>query len=351
MFPGGVDAAFRLAAAAFTDPAPFVSRWRALTGGKTVLCPPWFPLPELLDAASLHPVLYPGDVPEGKKTPGRIVSGGLSIYYYLINTTSYLYEYDLILEVSSREFLTPRNVPDHLDFVEAMAEWAGETSGEPVSDGSLDRAIEQRNEVAALYREFDARCTALPGLYSASERLSLTGSGCVLPPALVAALIRTALDRPADRAMRTHKGRIFLAGNRANAAVAALLDRSASLVAGEDLRAWRATRGPGASGEGDPRLALARILPSRMESAGSPGTREEVRRFLDRVAATQADRVLWLLDLPEEGRPDVADAAGGLGIPLLAIGIRQIEDEDIETVRSVAAFLDGRSPPHPQPIR
>lgn len=329
MNPGGAEEALRIAERTAADPARAVSRWKALSGGKAVGCLPPFVPEEVLHAAGLLPVTVCGDEPPGSPSerPWGILDawvfppvpaiphGSLS---FLAETLSAVPR--ISLSFSLRGMKVP-SAEEALDRVEMLREWAGELSGRPVTDGALAKSLASYRENRGLRADLQSRMAAAPGLYSAAEIFGLFRSGMALPREAHSMLLRAALCR-IPTAEKRFTARVFLVGLTAWRQVMEAIDAAGATVAGEAFDAEDHGATVMSGKEGDPALAAARRLRSRLlclaEEEADP---TRANRLLDRAEACGADRVLHLgggaARTGGSGKLDVA--ARERGMPFLRI--------------------------------
>jgi hypothetical protein len=75
----------------------------------------------------------------------------------------------------------PATLADALDRVEALAEWAENLSGEPCTEGALEKSLRVYGERDALIRRLAERCGASPGFLDPGVRRALVSAACFLP--------------------------------------------------------------------------------------------------------------------------------------------------------------------------
>jgi len=165
----------RFAMGVASDPSGVVTLWKTATGGKAVGCLPAIPVPELLHAAVLLPV-----VPESPEDLS-VFSGQIDAW--LIGADSPPFPAP---SVAIPRFAFPHiqsaSVEEALDRIEALAEWAGRLSGSPASEGGIWKSIRayanRRSLLDALGERF-ARDTAF---LTPEERRDIVRAGFFLPP-------------------------------------------------------------------------------------------------------------------------------------------------------------------------
>ena len=350
MSPGGAEDALRFAGRTSSDPAGAVSRWKALTGGKAAGCLPLFIPEEVLHASGMLPVTVCGDEYEGAAVPcsWEILDGwvlppvsGLPPESVTFLPEAFSGLPQVSLGFPSRGMKVPSG-EEALDRVEMLREWAGEISGTPVSDAALGKSISLYNESRKLFSALEMRLASSPGAYSAVEAFQLLRSAMALHREAHAGLLRAALSRGPGN-VRPSKARVFLGGMTPLRPVMEAIDSAGAILAGEALDAGHRTHEAIVDERGDPALALARCLRSRMLGLAE----EEVApswasNLLDRVEASGADRFLHLgtgadAHLNKIGK--LAEEAGKRGIPFLCLEMdRSPGWTSLRQVR-VASFL------------
>jgi hypothetical protein len=166
--------AVRAALLAASDPSGTVRRWKTLSGRKAVGCPPRFPVPEILHAAGMLPVIVRGDTERALLCP-------------------LLDEWAVIQEPF------PHGLEGALDWVESVAEWAESVSGEPCREGDLERSMRYRRERDSLEERLVTWCGAPGGRLDAGTLRRVIDSGRFLPVEAHAYLLADILgvDAPA----------------------------------------------------------------------------------------------------------------------------------------------------------
>ena len=193
----------RFAARAAREPSATVRLWKILSGRKVVGCPPRFPVPELFHCVGMLPVIarYEGELRSLEP---------------------------LIDEWVDLPDPFPPGLDGALDWVESIAEQAEALSGEPCTEGAVERSMRA-------YRERDAL----------AERLS--GSRPASPGYLEPGTLRDVIDAGRFLPVETH---------------AILLKR----ILGEEYAEGSAGDADG----GDPFLLLARRTRAEMDKEGDP---------------------------------------------------------------------------------
>jgi len=350
MSSGGAEDALRFAGRTSSDPADAVSRWKATTGGKAAGCLPLYIPEEILHASGMLPVTVCGDeyrvVPE--PCPWEIIDGWVlpPVSGLPPESVNFLPEaFTVLPQVSlgfpSRGMKVPSG-EEALDRVEMLREWAGDVSGMPANDGALSKSISVYNESRRLFSALEGRLASTPGAYSAVEVYRLFRSAMALPREAHTGLLRAALSRgPAD--VRRFRARIFLGGMTALRPVMEAIDASGAALAGEAFDAGHRTLEAMVDEAGDPALALARRLRSRMLGLAE----EEVdpswaARLLDRVEASGAERFLHLgtgSDAHMEKIGKLAEEAGKRGIPFLCLEMDLSPGWPEQRKERIASFL------------
>jgi len=209
-----------------------------------------------------------------------------------------------------------------LDRVELLREWAEGVSGRPASDGAIGRSISVYNENRRLFSALKDRLASAPGAYSAVDVFRMFRSAHSLPREAHTGLLRAALSRGPAPARR-FRARVFLGGMAALLPVMEAIDAAGAALSGEALDAGERSLEAMVEEGGDPALALARRLRSRMlgmaEEAVDPSW---APRLLDRVETSGANRFLHLgtgAAAPTENFGKLAEEAGKRGIPFLCL--------------------------------
>jgi len=165
----------RFAAGVASGPSDVVTLWKAATGGKTVGCVPFPPVPELPHAAGLLPVAL-----ESRED--------LALFSGQVN--AWLVEADLPpsfpLPASIPRFAFPRVPPlrleEALERVEELAEWVDAVSGSPASEGGIWKSIRAYAIRRSLLDTLDERITREPAFLAPEERRVIVRAGIFLPP-------------------------------------------------------------------------------------------------------------------------------------------------------------------------
>lgn len=176
-----------------------VTLWKAATGGKTVGCLPYTPVPELAHAAGLLPIAL-----ESRED--------LSLFSGLVS--AWLVGEDLPpyfpLPVTIPRFVVPRVPPasleEALEGIEALAEWAEEVSGSPVSEGGLWKSIRAYAIRRSLLDALDERSTREPGFLNPEERRDIARAGLFLPPEAHSRLLASILGIDPDAVAMVPEG-------------------------------------------------------------------------------------------------------------------------------------------------
>ncbi|MBP2687905.1 MAG: hypothetical protein H6Q83_92 [Deltaproteobacteria bacterium] len=165
----------RFAAGVAFDPSGVVTLWKAATGGKTVGCHPFPPVPELPHAAGLLPIAL-----ESRED--------LSLFSGQVN--AWLVGADLpplsALPVSIPRFAFPRIPPvsleEALERIEALAEWVDAVSGSPASEGGIWKSIRAYAIRRSLLGALDERFTRESAFLTPEEHRDIVRAGIFLPP-------------------------------------------------------------------------------------------------------------------------------------------------------------------------
>lgn len=165
----------RFAAGVASAPSGVVTLWKAATGGKTVGCIPSTPFPELPHAAGLLPITLesPGDL--------SLFSGRVDAWLVGADPSPFP---GPSAEIPRFAFprLPPVSVEEALDRIEALAEWAGDVSGSPVSEGGLWKSIRAYATRRTLLDALDERFTRESAFLTPDERHDIVRAGIFLPP-------------------------------------------------------------------------------------------------------------------------------------------------------------------------
>jgi len=165
----------RFAAGVASCPSDVVTLWIAATGGKTVGCVPFPPVPELPHAAGLLPIAL-----ESRED--------LALFSGQVN--AWLVEADLPpsfpLPESIPRFAFPRVPPlrleEALERVEELAEWVDAVSGSSASEGGLWKSIRAYAIRRSLLDALDERIAREPAFLTPEERRVIVRAGIFLPP-------------------------------------------------------------------------------------------------------------------------------------------------------------------------
>ncbi len=130
----------RFAAATASDPSAPVRLWRVLTGRKVVGCPMLFPAQEIFHSVGMLPVIV-RDAEERRRLE------------------------PLVDEWAAIHGPFPRGLEEALDWVETTASRAEELSGEPCTDGAVERSMRifRRRDALARRLEERAESRGFPG--------------------------------------------------------------------------------------------------------------------------------------------------------------------------------------------
>jgi len=177
----------RFAAGVASRPSDVVTLWKAATGGKTVGCFPFPPVPELPHAAGLLPIAL-----ESRED--------LVLFSGQVN--AWLLGADLpllcALPVSIPRFAFPRVPPqcleEALERIEELAEWVDAVSGSPASEGRLWKSIRAYAIRRSLLGALDERFTRESAFLTPEERRDIVRAGIFLPPEAHSRLLSAILD-------------------------------------------------------------------------------------------------------------------------------------------------------------
>ena len=165
----------RFAAGVASGPSGVVTLWKAATGGKTVGCVPFSPVPEILHAAGLLPIalesrediaLFSGQV------NGWLVEEDLPPSFPLPAS-------DPALRVPSRTAAASRR---GAGAGRGLAEWVDAVSGSPASEGGLWKSIRAYGIRRSLLYALDERIAREPAFLTPEERRVIDRAGIFLPP-------------------------------------------------------------------------------------------------------------------------------------------------------------------------
>jgi hypothetical protein len=165
----------RFAAGVASNPSGVVTLWQAATGGKTVGCLPSTPVPELLYAAWLLPIAL-----ESRED--------LSLFYKEVDAwfvgADLPASHTLPVEIPRFAFppVSPAGLEEALERIEALAEWAGDVSGSPPSEGGLWKSIRAYATRRTLLDALDERSNREPAFLTLEERRAIVRAGIFLPP-------------------------------------------------------------------------------------------------------------------------------------------------------------------------
>lgn len=147
------------------DPAAAVRRWKALSGRKAVGCPPRFPVPELIHCVGMLPVI--------ERSEGELRSLGPLIDEWLVLPDPF-----------------PAGLEGALDWVESVAELAESLSGEPCTEGAVDRSMRAYRERDALAARLEGKRRASPGSLDPETARDAIDAGRYLPAESHALLLK-----------------------------------------------------------------------------------------------------------------------------------------------------------------
>jgi hypothetical protein len=189
----------RFAAGVASNPSGVVTLWKTGTGGKAVGCLPATPVPELLYAANLLPIalespedlsLFPGQMDAwlvgADPSPFAVPPGGIPRFEY--------------------PRVPPGDVEEALDRIEALAEWAGDVSGYPVSEGGLWKSIRAHAARRTLLGALDERFAREGSFLTPGERRDIVRAGTFLPPEAHSRLLSSILGIDPEAAVLPPEG-------------------------------------------------------------------------------------------------------------------------------------------------
>jgi hypothetical protein len=189
----------RFAADVASDPSGVVTLWKAATGGKAAGCLPATPVPELLHAAGLLPILLesPKDL--------SLVSGQVDAWLVGADPLPFPVPIGGIPRFAF-PVVPPGSVEEALDRVEALAEWAGAVSGSPASEGALWKSIRAHAARRSLLDALDERCTREAAFLTPEERRDMVRAGIFLPPEAHSRLLSSILGTDPELAAIPSEG-------------------------------------------------------------------------------------------------------------------------------------------------
>ena len=170
-----ISEGIRFAAGVASDPSGVVTLWKVATGGKTVGCFPFPPVPELPHAAGLLPIALesPGDI--------SLLSDHIEAWLVGMDSSPFSVPSD-----GKPRFtfpcVPPTSVEEALDRIEFLAEWVGAVSGSPASEGGLWKSIRAYAIRRSLLYALDERFTRESGFLTPEERRDIVRAGIFLPP-------------------------------------------------------------------------------------------------------------------------------------------------------------------------
>ena len=193
----------RFAARVIADPARAVSRWKAVSGWRTAGCVRGFPVPEVLHAVELLPV-----VAGFGEDPGK---GRVSCDAWVCDPATWVCTAGM---PSQAVHFFPDRIPaateDVLALIEGLAEWAASVTGRRCTEGALERSLRAYDERDARLRELAARCRDEPGFIGRRALGNVVGAGDYLPVECHARLLSRVLGEEASRGGRAEDGDPFL---------------------------------------------------------------------------------------------------------------------------------------------
>lgn len=165
----------RFAAEIASRPSGVVTLWETGTGGKAVGCLPATRIPELLYAAGLLPIAL--ESPEDLS----LFSGQVDAWLIGADPPPFF-----VPSSGNRVFAFPRVLPgsveEALDSAEALAEWAGDVSGSPASEGGLWKSIRAYATRRSLLDALQERSALETAFLTREERHDLLRAGTFLSP-------------------------------------------------------------------------------------------------------------------------------------------------------------------------
>jgi hypothetical protein len=189
----------RFARDVVSSPSAVVTVWKTATGGKAVGCFPGTPVPELLHAANLFPIVL--------ESPGDLSLVSDHIDAWLVGTDSSPFS---VPPDGKPRFtfpcVPPVSVEDALDRVEALTEWAGAVSGTPVSEGGLWNSIREHATRQALFDALYERCSREPAFLTPDECNDIVRAAHFLPPDAHSRLLSSILGVDSEPAVVTAEG-------------------------------------------------------------------------------------------------------------------------------------------------
>ena len=165
----------RFASEVLSSPSGVVTLWKAATGGKTVGCFPFPPIPELLHAAGLLPIALES------REDLVLFSGQMNAWWVGADLPPLF-----ALPGSLPRFAFPRIPPlrleEALERIEELAEWVDAVAGSPASEGGLWKSIRAYAIRQSLLDALDERCTRVSAFLTPEERRDIVRAGNFLPP-------------------------------------------------------------------------------------------------------------------------------------------------------------------------
>jgi hypothetical protein len=189
----------RFAAGVASDPSGVVALWKAATGGKVAGCLPATPVPELLHAASLLPIVL--ESPEDLS----LLSGQVDAWLVGADPSPFPVPSGVLPRFAFPR-LPPGSVEEALDRVEALAEWARAVSGSLASEGALWKSIRAHATRQSLLDALHDRCAREPAFLTPDELRGIVRAGIFLPPEAHSRLLSSILGIDPEPASITAEG-------------------------------------------------------------------------------------------------------------------------------------------------
>jgi len=163
-----------------------VSLWKAATGGKTVGCHPYSPVPELPHAAGLLPIALES------REDLSLFSGQVDAWMVGAALPPFS---DLPVSIPRFAFprVPPMSLEEALERIEALAEWVDTVSGSPASEGGLWKSIRAYAIRRSLLDALDERFTRESAFLTPEEHRDIVRAGIFLPPEAHSRLLSTIL--------------------------------------------------------------------------------------------------------------------------------------------------------------
>jgi len=183
----------RFAAGVASGPSGVVTLWKAATGGKTVGCVPFSPVPELPHAAGLLPIALES------REDLALFSGQVNAWLVAADLPP-----SFLPPASIPRFAFPRVPPlrleEALERIEEMAEWVDAVSGSPASEGGIWKSIRAYAIRRSLLDALDGRIALEHAFLTQDERRVIVRAGIFLPPEAHSRLLSAILGIDPDPA-------------------------------------------------------------------------------------------------------------------------------------------------------